>query len=166
MKMLDLSIMIAATACGLALYRIHESIIESGQWSGSYIVDVAPLFVMWTVAFAILRLRKPRPRLRRLFRQSGMAACSTSLIVLTVFLALRLLGLMQIGGEFLGAGPDYWFPTAFREILPWVGSSVAAVWLNLVLSGRWIAEPSWIDRLGRLLAAYWIGVAILYVVYD
>ena len=40
------------------------------------------------------------------------------------------------------------------------GCTVAAIWLLLVLSGRWRPERSWIDRLGRLLGVVWIAVAI------
>ena len=102
MKFSDLIVMIAATACGLALCRIHEAIIQGKRWSEGFLVDLAPLIAMWTLAFAMLRLRPPRPRLRRLFRQSGMAAGSTSLVVLTVFLGPRLLGPLQTGGSELG----------------------------------------------------------------
>ena len=40
------------------------------------------------------------------------------------------------------------------------GWTVAAIWLVLVLSGRWRTERSWIDRLGRLLGVVWIAAAI------
>ena len=43
-----------------------------------------------------------------------------------------------------------------------IGSAVAVSWLILWLGGGWRAEPSWIDRLGRLLGVFWIvfGVAL------
>jgi hypothetical protein len=37
-----------------------------------------------------------------------------------------------------------------------IGFAVAGVWLALLLVGRWKAEPSWIDRLGRALGCLWI----------
>jgi hypothetical protein len=40
------------------------------------------------------------------------------------------------------------------------GFTVAAIWLLLVLSGRWRPERSWIDRLGRLLGLVWMACAI------
>jgi hypothetical protein len=163
-RVFDIMIMIAATALGLGLYRIHETPSNGSQWNCEYVVRMVPLFVMWSMTLAILRFRQPRPRVRRLFRQPGMAACSTSLIVLTVFFPLRLLMLLQSQGEYLGAGVDFWYPIAFQSTLPWVGVSVAAVWLNLLLSGLWITESSWIDRLGRLVGVYWLGVLILGVV--
>ncbi|WP_406695128.1 hypothetical protein V5E97_29235 [Singulisphaera sp. Ch08] len=40
------------------------------------------------------------------------------------------------------------------------GYSVVAIWLLLVLSGRWRPEKSWIDRLGRVLGVIWIACAV------
>ena len=36
--------------------------------------------------------------------------------------------------------------------------AVGAAWLLLVVSGRWRAEPVWIDRLGRALGIFWIAI--------
>jgi hypothetical protein len=33
---------------------------------------------------------------------------------------------------------------------------VPGAWLFLALSGRWRAQADWIDRLGRILGAFWI----------
>lgn len=41
------------------------------------------------------------------------------------------------------------------------GSAVLAVWMVLALSGRWRPESSWVDRLGRLLGATWVVIALL-----
>lgn len=43
-----------------------------------------PFLASWTVCFLILRLRQPRPVLRRLARQPGMAACSAAALVLVI----------------------------------------------------------------------------------
>ena len=37
-----------------------------------------------------------------------------------------------------------------------VGFAIAACWLVLIVGRRWRPEPSWIDRCGRALGAYWI----------
>ncbi len=34
-------------------------------------------------------------------------------------------------------------------------------WVCLWLSGRWAAEPSWIDRAGRVLGLFWIAQFVL-----
>jgi hypothetical protein len=38
------------------------------------------------------------------------------------------------------------------------GFSVAVAWLTLTLGGRWRPEPSWIDRMGRVLGFYFIAI--------
>ncbi len=156
-------IFVASTALGLAFYRVYVR-IEEYHLHDPAILDTTPVVAMWTFALVILRLQQPRPRLRRLFRQSGMAACSTSAFLMIVYLPIRLLGLMKssVGTEFEG-GFRVWDGTIFGELLHIVGIAVAAVWLNLALSGRWLAEKSWIDRLGRLFALYWMAIAAIYV---
>ena len=46
----------------------------------------------------------------------------------------------------------FWTTTSDR-----VGLVVAGAWLILALSGRWRADPGWIDRLGCALGACWVG---------
>jgi hypothetical protein len=48
------------------------------------------------------------------------------------------------------------FGVTLRE----TGLAVAAAWMALLLTGRWRAEPSWIDRAGRILGVLWIGYFI------
>ena len=38
------------------------------------------------------------------------------------------------------------------------GWAVAVSWLMLAISGRWRAEPSWVDRWGRVLGCTWIFI--------
>ena len=42
-----------------------------------------------------------------------------------------------------------------------VGGTVALAWTCLALVRRWEAEPSWVDRMGRLLGATAIVVGII-----
>lgn len=37
-----------------------------------------------------------------------------------------------------------------------IGHAIVAAWSILAISGRWKAEPTWTDRLGRVLGATWI----------
>jgi len=99
-NLLDAMILIAATAAGLALLRTFlasgrfflgspfQRRFESCVLSG--IEAAYPFLVMWTLALVILRLRQPRPRIRRLIRQPGMAACS----VASMMLIVQLLGIV------------------------------------------------------------------------
>ncbi len=43
-----------------------------------------------------------------------------------------------------------------QDVPPWI----AGVWLGAVLGGRWRPEPTWFDRLGRLLGFAWIAVSV------
>ena len=48
--------------------------------------------------------------------------------------------------------------------LPGIGSpglAVTIAWVALAVSGRWQSEPSWIDRVGRLMGCGWIGMMML-----
>src|SRR3954453_20841801 len=89
LTLLDGMIVIAATACGFAAIRgaVPEMLhmlptgprvpfLMSRPVLGIALVTLAawPLPAMWSIALLILRLRRPRPRWRRLSRQPGVAA--------------------------------------------------------------------------------------------
>jgi hypothetical protein len=42
-----------------------------------------------------------------------------------------------------------------------VGATVALAWALLALSRRWETEPSWVDRMGRLIGAAAIAAGLL-----
>ena len=42
-----------------------------------------------------------------------------------------------------------------------IGLMMLAVWNLALISGRWTAEPTWIDRCGRVLGLWWIGCAMV-----
>jgi hypothetical protein len=91
---LDATILVAATAVGLAILRLFvaDGWFFRQEFPISHINFIAqcaneaclPLLASWTLCFLILRLRRPRPRLRRLARQPGMAGCSAAALVLIV----------------------------------------------------------------------------------
>ncbi len=106
-------------------------------------------------ALVALRFEPPRPSIRRLARgpgfAAGMAGIASLLPGLAWFAAVR-------------HRPGFRRPDAFEQvwllITSWTAASVAGAWLALILMRRWRAEPHWIDRLGRLLGAYWLVVLI------
>jgi len=51
-----------------------------------------------------------------------------------------------------------WYNDEIQGIPSEIGCAVAAVWAVQVIGGRFRAEPSWIDRLGRALGVFWIGM--------
>jgi hypothetical protein len=142
-----------------------------------------PYLMAWTLAFPILRLRRPRPPWRALSRQPGMMACSVATLVLLVQLSAIILA-WALAWLWVAIGPVP-APTAWslgatvRDASPlvdlgfsiyagfgasaWAAEGIAGAWLIMALGGWWRPEPSAIDRLGRALGAIWIGLMVLYV---
>jgi hypothetical protein len=109
-----------------------------------------------TLALLILRLRRPRPPLRRLTLQPGFTA-GLAIMVHAAFVGLSFIKLARI--ELRGAAGLEWVTYEFLLELTLSygnGSAVAAVWLVAALGGRWRAERSWLDRSGRVLGVFWI----------
>jgi hypothetical protein len=98
--LLDAMILVAATAAGLGLLqmflaggRFFQGTPFQGRFS-SYVLSgieaIYPFLMMWTFALFVLGLRQPRPPVRRLVRQPGMAACAAASLILVV----QLLGIV------------------------------------------------------------------------
>lgn len=132
-------------------------------FTGAYLV--LPLVALWTLAILPLRLLGPRPRWRRLARQPGlMAACATAVVLVCYGL---LIGTVSLIARREGASwPEAATELALVGFAPHaplaVGLAVLASWMTLIVGRRWRAEPSWVDRLGRILGVFWIcaGFAI------
>jgi hypothetical protein len=112
------------------------------------------LLIPWTVAVFLMRLRLPRPPLRRLVFQPGMAACGAVTIWLgfKTLLLVLMLGVPQqrpLVQAYMGDG---------LAIVSWAAPAVAGAWLLLIFSGHWRSERGWIDRLGRTLGVCWLGL--------
>lgn len=165
----DAMVLVAASAIGV--FHLPDywltwigSPLDARQWSFSGLLSIghillpgaSPCLAMWTLALLPLRLRRPRPRLRRLLRQPGMAALGSSSFVIVLALIIQVSALASTG--LLRSLDLRSVMNMLSFSLPlMVGSSVAAAWLNLGLSGRWRPEPSWIDRAGRLVGVLWLG---------
>jgi hypothetical protein len=137
-----------------------------------------PCLVCWTVTVLLLRLRSPRPGLRRLARQPGFAASSAAVLVISVRAVGAGLSALSWSLPALDAQAFrmafFEYPIAYRLwsllLYPFpfaapgeIGLAIGSVWLNLWLSGRWRVERSWVDRLGRTLAILWLMlVPLLY----
>lgn len=110
------------------------------------------------VALIPIRLRHPRPRLARVFRQPGFAA---SIAISGVLFLGFVQGVILIGARdprIMGFPHAWPFQQLWEITVGFQGQfAVAAVWLLLVVTGRWRSEPSWVDRLGRACGAVWVG---------
>ncbi len=172
-------VLIAATAAGLAVARplvlIHTGIsristsgFASHSTKGAVCIIVLWLALSWTFAILLLRLRRPRPGRRELFRQPGFAsgvAVSVALMIHALdFGALVMQQVFVVGRRFRDVeiyAMFYWNHAGGpyengRLFAP----AVAAVWLVLAAGGGWKSELSWIDRTGRVLGWFWITTAI------
>jgi hypothetical protein len=168
----DAMILIIALALGLALARPDIRSIAHGTYSvphsairtqtgvvqlgGLYNLVVLSFLFFLLPAFLILRLKRPRPRLRSTMGQPGFAACAAPFAVYVGALLLSALAPS-------GAGQRV-FEIAVQVLL---AAAVPLAWVSLIATRRWDPEPSWIDRLGRSLGALWmVSVATQLVLYQ
>jgi hypothetical protein len=100
-----------------------------------------------TLAQPLLRLRRPRPPLPDVLRQSGLAAC---------------LGMML--GTFLMV--DVWWATGIDVLYRLPVLPLALLWPVLGIV-PWRSEASWIDRLDRAVGCGWIiaTLSVLAIAY-
>lgn len=124
-----------------------------------------PFFAAWTLSLIPIRQRFPRPRLRRLANQPGMiATCAVGVSFVFAFLRIGI-SLLVLGSHSFLLG--IWIDEPLLELAhaaSYPGLAVLASWATLLLGGRWYAEPSWIDGLGRFMGAYWIAIAAAHAV--
>ena len=154
-SILDVMILVAASAIGLTLARTlvgdARSILNLLVWPASFFL-LGP-----TLAFLAIRLRGPRPTIRRLTCQPGMAACCAVAIVTAI-------DAISWGVFWLKLKPEdaqFMLARFWRLSRENPGPAVAATWLGLVLSRRWRPEPGWIDRIGRLIGVLWLLTILL-----
>jgi hypothetical protein len=132
-----------------------------------------PILLAWTAAIVVLRLRRPRPSRRRLWRQPGFVACFAVTFALAFWWAgLAVPIVLATAGELSQATE----PDRFREWIeypawawdqhqteafdPALAIGVACLASRAV--GRPRPEPSWIDRAGRLMGAIWLGEYLIW----
>jgi hypothetical protein len=128
--------------------------LEVLDWMPMILLGLFPRYVdLLMPAMLAIRLRRPRPTWRRLSRQPGVVACAAGTAAMAagcLIVAVRLLFNSPTGPSFDSQG---WLTVESR-----VPVAILASWLLLALSGRWRAEPGWVDRVGRFLGFYWVGV--------
>jgi hypothetical protein len=154
----DAMILIGVTALGLWGIRAYERPLPLYRNNPmmNTLKQMSPLLAAWTMAVPLLALRGPRPRLGRLARQPGVAACGAAALVIAAETAGAILRVRLSTAVFplrIEAYAEVWF-------IQIAGFAVAAAWLTLALAGRWRASPHWIDRLGRLWGTFWIGASL------
>ena len=160
----DAMILIAATAVGLGvtrdwtepflmdMLRVYEVPPASGLVNTAEAV-LTPITLYWTIAVVGIRLRRPRPSLRRLGRQPGLVACLAVILATLIHFSLTRYWVL-----FSGKARPGEVSTLLMNLSPshLVAPGVAVAWMVLAVSSRWRPDPGWIDRLGRS-----VGFALL-----
>jgi hypothetical protein len=135
----------------------------------------------WLVV--VLAIRSPRPgRWRRCFRQPGVAACVGASAVLLAEVARFPVRLVTLYGELTrfqghvrnnivqyprmpdGLGYRVLVGSIAHDLGPHAGLAVLGVVLAFWSARIPTDGSSWIDRLGRVLAACWVALAIGFLV--
>jgi hypothetical protein len=147
------------------------------DWVPIITLGLLPRFaILVMTALFLLRLRRPRPRWRKLSRQPGFVACGAATIAalpgVLLVLARYLCELNPLVADRFGA--RYYVNEWSFGVHDWpiiespISTAVLAAWAVLFISGRWRVEPSWIDRAGRALGSYWVGLWLFrwYLVFS
>ncbi len=129
-------------------YFADLTIVRAAKYPGAYFLAVASLTLL------VLRLRGPRPSLRRLWRQPGFVASAGAVLGMLISAAGALMRwATEIDSHHPWPGEAV---SVFLLIRPFGGPGVFGAWFALVLAGRWRSEPGAIDRLGRVVGALWL----------
>ena len=113
-----------------------------------WLYTLCPVLLGLMVVQPLLRLARPRPPLAEVVRQSGFVTCLIGLATVAMLLSI---GSMWFSGLALTLGLTR-------------GLFLLMLWPLLAVP-PWRAEPSWVDRLGRMVGWGWIlalaGAAVL-----
>jgi hypothetical protein len=162
--LIDAMILVAATAVGFGILRDWAAPAIWYPWPRlRSIVDfthvvLGMMNLYWTIAVVGIRLRRPRPSLRRLGRQPGFVAGVAVLLMTLIYNLLRLymiLGPRRVLWERL-----YAFVLNLSSVQS-IAPAVAVAWMVLAVSGRWRPDSGWIDRLGRCVGFLWLGLLVM-----
>jgi hypothetical protein len=151
--------MILVAAAGLALADLGlDHMVWEPTWQSVH-SRLAWAWFVFTVALVPIRLLRPRPGRDDFWRQPGWIACSSVSIAMGALVLDRSLWVARFAfraGKFRLMYANVYVWDFVLQLDSRAMLIVAAAWGVLVLSGRWRAEPSWIDRLGRLIGLGWI----------
>lgn len=172
--LLDAMILVAASAVAFLLARSvfnNWYVKRLPNW-GEILAIVIAILTTWTPTVLFLKLRSPRPTLRRLSKQPDFVAtlAATSILCLEA-LGLAILWLVRIARRGVWAKQgrpirtptldSYWWIEVVIMFTGAIGAAVLASWVVLVVSGRHRASWGWLDLLGRTLGGLWVALFII-----
>lgn len=165
--LLDAMVLVAASAVAFVIVRpvVAPSPLGVPAWGIVLAFFIAGL-VAWTPAALALRLRSPRPSIRKLCRQPGFAASLAASAILSLgVLATALLALIRAVRRYPPGSPPLpdptWWVGVVLQIGPFVGPAVIAAWIVLAVTGRRRPSRNWLDVLGRVLGAGWVVLFLI-----
>lgn len=164
MTLADLMILVTAAGAALWVLRVllrefRESgsatpTLTAGMQIWIWVMRSVPFLAAAGPALLLIRLQRPRPRRRRVFRLPGTVAC----------LVVTLCGSLSV----LSSAARLWVGStsvsACVNSLSTLGREVLVVWLALGLAGVWRPAPDWIDRSGRAIGVTLIAIYALVLV--
>ncbi len=171
---LDGMILVAAAAIAVAWLRgvlkIYLSVLGSAR--GASLPDrilwglpnLVPPLVLATFVTLVLRSVRPRPSWRKISYQPGFAACAAAALIVSLQFVYRfsIVAVKQLSDLKTRGTASVLALAQIATDLTGTGLAVMAAWLILMLIRGWRVEPTWIDRLGRLIGVCWI---VLYLAY-
>jgi hypothetical protein len=164
-------ILVGATAIALTMMRLVDF---TPPYRTTPLYDHIAFFIEkyllpWLIALSwammAIRLRRPRPPMRRLWRQPG--ATASAMIVLTfVLVASQVVArIMTMPRAYLANMHKPWNQSteSYLFLLSFDGSMlIAGAWATLALTRRMRREPGWIDGLGTAVGATWIIAKLVF----
>jgi hypothetical protein len=179
-RLVDAMVLVAVAGLGLAMTRSYLRCFSALSWVVSsepinvrvmgvreWLNAFVPPLVVLSAALGPLRFTRPVDRFRRTARRPGLAVSYATWAALVLALVrwasdLRTLLTHTLFPDVGFLSPGDIFVLRVVMMKDFIGSGVAVTWLLLWLGGGWRAEPTWVDRLGRLLGVFWIafGVAL------
>jgi len=113
----------------------------------------APFLAAWSGALTLIVLFTPGTNRRRVRGRPGVMSCFLAAIIFILAgLALAVFALVTTG---LG-GNEQVTELGLYGLPIIIGLAVASCWITMALLGQWRPEPTWVDRLGRVLGTAWI----------
>jgi hypothetical protein len=177
-RIADSMVLVAATAVAFTIYRYSQSARLSfttfggnwEQWLFLWMHRVVPFPAMWSLAVFAIAQRDPRNGRRRGVRHAGIVACYAATVALALtslisstFSTVHILEDALLIPKVLSHGRHWLSPFDNAPMEEIVGAAVLGAWSAMAATRCWRTEPSWIDRLGRILGAFWIGLLLVYL---
>ena len=162
--LLDGMILVAGVGAGFAWLRARlpeyqdelDGMLGSrSRWSDIAFNAAGILLILGSMLVLILRLRKPRPKMRQVARQPGFGACFTAVAIAIGCFYSELTYSMFYRAEY-PAISGAWHFESFNP-RDETAYAIAAIWLLFALGRIGRREPGWIDRSGRVLGWCWIA---------